>query len=163
MIKIFNDKNELNTKIMKLLMTSLLITISLHALQAQDNKAELVKGLISDVIKVEPGDLNEQSPISSINKLVFAQAEKTISLTKENIEKSIQEAKSYKSCIITVGIHTIVLVSDINNTTFSGSWDCRMPYGKGYVQKGAMNFKEDYINNIIGVPDSQRRMMFLFN
>ncbi len=148
---------------MKLLIIGLLIAISIHTLQAQDNKAELVKGLISDVIEVQPGDLNEHSPISSINRLVFAKAEKTISLSKENFKASLQEAKSYKSCIITVGIHTIVLITDLNKTTYSGSWGCAMPFGKGYVQKGTLNFKEDYINNIMGTPDSQRRIMFLFN
>ena len=56
----------------------------------------------------------------------------------------------------------IVKVTDMNNKVISGSWCCRIPFGEGYIQKGELTFKLDYLNNIIGIPDSQRRMIFLF-
>ncbi len=148
---------------MKILLLNVLIFFSLGVLNAQENRPELVKELLSGSLDVNTEDLNVDSPIASINKLAFDKAEKTIALTKENIKTSLQEAKNYKNCIVTVGVHTIVLITDKNKTIMSGSWGCRVPYGQGFVQKGTFNFKEDYINNIIGVPDSQRRIMFLFN
>ena len=45
----------------------------------------------------------------------------------------------------------------------SGSWGACMPYAKGYIKKGSLIEKEDYINNIIGIPDSQLRKVYLFN
>ncbi len=148
---------------MKILLINALIIFSFGVAHAQENKAELVKELLSGTLDINIEDLNANSPISSINKLAFEKAEKTIALTKDNIKVSLQEAKRYKNCIVTVGVHTIVLITDKNKTIMSGSWGCRMPYGQGYVQKGTLNFKEDNINNIIGVPDTQRRVMFLFN
>ncbi len=148
---------------MKLFFTSLLIVFSIGVAESQENKAELIKDLTSGIFKVELSELNENSPISSINKLAFQQADKSIVLTKENVESTLNEAKSYNACIITVGVHTIVVVEDLNKNKKSGAWGCNMPMGKGYIQKGTLNFKEDYINNIIGIPDSQRRMIFLFN
>ena len=37
-----------------------------------------------------------------------------------------------------------------------------MPYAEGYIQKGKLIPQSDYINNIIGRPDLQQRVMFLF-
>ncbi|WP_430822052.1 hypothetical protein [Carboxylicivirga caseinilyticus] len=38
-----------------------------------------------------------------------------------------------------------------------------MPKGKGFIQRSdEMTEKEDYINNIIGTPNAQRRTVFLF-
>ncbi|MCW3785306.1 hypothetical protein [Plebeiibacterium sediminum] len=147
---------------MKLLFTGLLILLTIGIVNAQENKAELIKDLTDGVISLEISDLNESSPISSINKLAFEQAAKSIVVTKENMGSSLEEAKAYKSCVITVGVHTIVVVENFSKTVRSGSWGANMPWGKGFIQKGSMNFKEDYINNIIGMPDGQRRMMFLF-
>lgn len=38
-----------------------------------------------------------------------------------------------------------------------------MPFGNGYVKKKLkLSYIEDYINYIIGLPDNQRRILFLF-
>ena len=147
---------------MKVKITCLLLVLFASIIEAQENKADLIKDLTEGVIEINSSDLNENSPISSINKLAYEQASESIILTKENIKEALNKARSYKNIIITVGVHSIVVVNDINKTKMSGSWGCKMPWGKGYIQKGIMNFKEDYINNIIGIPDAQRRMMFLF-
>ncbi len=147
---------------MKLKITCLFFVLFAGISHAQENKAEVVKELIGDLVTIESADLNENSPISSINKLAYEQASKSIVLTKDNIQESLNEAKAYKSVILTVGVHTIVVVNDLLKSKMSGSWGCKMPWGKGYIQKGSLKFKEDFINNIIGIPDTQRRMMFLF-
>ncbi len=147
---------------MKILFTILFIIFPYSAIHAQEDKAQLVNDLIADVMTISKADLNAASPIASVNKLATVQADKSIVLTKDNMEKSLEEAKDYKACLITVGDHTVVVVSDFDKRITSGSWKCKMPFGKGYVQKGTMNFKEDYLNNIIGVPDTQKRIMFLF-
>jgi len=145
-------------------LTSLLIICLFTIFSAQSQTKDMeIKELTAAFLKVNEGDLNPNTPISSLNKLALNQAAKSITLTKDNIVSSLNEAKNYKWCIITVGTHTIVKISDLNKTITSGSWGCKMPYGVGYVQKGSMNKKEDFINNIIGIPDTQRRMMFLFN
>ncbi len=146
----------------KLLFTSLFFLIVSVVGLSQEHKPELIMNLTEGVISVDLTELNESSPISSINKLAYEQAVKSIVLTKDNIAESLNEAKSYKSFIVTVGVHTIVVVNDFSKSIMSGSWGTRMPWGKGYIQKGTLNYKEDYINNLIGVPDMQRRMMFLF-
>jgi len=38
-----------------------------------------------------------------------------------------------------------------------------MPHAEGYIKKGGLTYKKDYINNIIGLPDAQERTMYLFN
>ncbi len=142
----------------------LLLLVSIFALNsnAQQAKDEVIKEFTSNVVSYENEEVNIYSPISSFNKIAYKQAAKSIVLTKDNMAASLEEAAGYKTCIITVGVHTIVKVTDMNKKIMSGSWGCKIPYGEGYVQKGNLNKKEDYLNNIIGVPNSQRRMMYLF-
>lgn len=147
---------------MKTVFTFLFVFGMILSLTAQESKDVTIKEFTEGIVTFSDGDLNVSSPISSFNKIALEQASKSIVLTKENMAASLLEAKKYKACIITVGVYTIVKVSDFSKTIMSGSWGCRVPFGSGYVQKVTLNFKEDYINNIIGVPNSQRRMMFLF-
>ena len=37
-----------------------------------------------------------------------------------------------------------------------------MPKAEGYIKKGSLNYNNDFANNIIGVPDNQKRIMYLF-
>ncbi len=148
---------------MKTITTLLLLTLCIGFTSAQESKDETIKSFLSDIITLKAGDLSAYSPITSFNKIALEKAAKTIVITKENINSSINEAKNYKACVITVDAHTIVKITDFNKTIMSGSWGCRMPYGTGYIQKGSLDLKEDYINNIIGTPGSQRRIMYLFN
>ncbi len=130
-----------------------------------DAKAS-VKPSINDYIAIvmQVDDENEigNSPLDSIKQYASAKADKSIVLTRINMEEALQNAKTYKSCLITVGKHTVVLVTDFNKEVASGSWGCKMPMGKGYIKRGKISVKEDYINNIIGIPDAQKRMMYLF-
>ena len=75
----------------------------------------------------------------------------------------LEEVKNYSYCIIFVSNHTLVKVNDFNDCIQSGSWGACMPKGKGYIIKGKWNYKEDYINNIIGrAGDGQKRVAYLF-
>jgi hypothetical protein len=129
---------------------------------AQTNPQE-VKELLKGVISLDETSFNETRPIPSINKVAAQQADTIFFLTKNNINQVFREAKKYQSCIITVGQHTVVFVKSWTNCSKSGSWNYCMPDGTGFIQRDEMVKKEDYIKNIIGTPDAQRRTVFLFN
>jgi hypothetical protein len=38
-----------------------------------------------------------------------------------------------------------------------------MPKCEGYIKKGKLNYKSNYMNNIIGIPDNQERVAYFFN
>ncbi len=147
---------------MKTIFALLLVTLLSLQIMAQKAKDVTIIEFTKGVVSFQEGELNQHSPIVSFNKIAYAQAAKSIVITKDNLASSLLEAAAYKTCIITVGTHTITKVIDLNKKVRSGSWACKIPYGEGYVQKGELIYKKDYLNNIIGVPDSQRRMMFLF-
>ncbi|WP_075590043.1 hypothetical protein [Labilibacter marinus] len=147
---------------MRTTFTLLLIALFMVNISAQKGKDVTIKEFTAGVVNFEEGELNQHSPIASFNKVAYAQATKSVVITKENMASSVAEMTNYKTCFITVGTHTIVKVSDLNKKVMSGSWGCRIPFGEGYIQKGELLFKQDYLNNIIGIPDSQRRMLFMF-
>jgi hypothetical protein len=148
---------------MRKLLIVLLATFAIGTSYAQQSKKDAIKNLASDCITFSEDELSEGTPIESFNTVANQKADKVIELTKENMAESLEAAKGYKACFITVKGHTIVKVTDFEKTIMSGSWGCKLPFGKGYVQKAGLNEKEDYINNIIGIPGSQTRQMFLFN
>lgn len=128
----------------------------------QTNSQE-VKELLNGVIDFSENTFNDVRPIPSINKAAAQQADTIFFLTKDNIYQVFKEAKKYKSCIISVESHTFVSVESWTNCSKSGSWNFCMPYGTGFIQRDEMVKKEDYIKNIIGMPDAQRRTVFLFD
>ena len=144
------------------LTTCIILLISLTTIQAQQNKAETIKDFLTDAISLDNETMSNTSPIESFNTIAKEKASKSLILTKENMEESLASAAKFKHCVITVGTHTIVKITDLENCIHSGSWGTCMPYGEGYIQKGSLLPYKDYINNIIGMPDSQKRMMFLF-
>ena len=38
-----------------------------------------------------------------------------------------------------------------------------MPTVEGYIKKGKLNYKKDFMNNVIGIPDKQERVAYFFN
>ncbi|MBN2165966.1 MAG: hypothetical protein JW717_06800 [Marinilabiliaceae bacterium] len=134
----------------------------LYHVSGQTN-SEKITDLLNQVINFDNSNLNSERPIANVNLLAAQQADTMLIITKENAKSVLDEAKKYQFCIISVERHTIVIVESWNNCIQSGSWGYCMPYGTGYIQKGVMEKKTDYINNIIGIPDSQRRTVFLFN
>jgi hypothetical protein len=101
-------------------------------------------------------------PIITFKKFADSGADKSIRLSKKNIASSLTKAKKYKYCIITVGTHTIVKALNLTNCKQSRAWGTCMPFAEGYIKKGVLEYKKDFINNIIGLPDNQERIMYLF-
>jgi hypothetical protein len=130
----------------------------------QQTKVDILKGFLNGIIMLDDNVIGQQEPIADIAEVAAKTAAKTIALTKENIASALNEAKSYKSCIIITGRHTIAKITDHNDCVQSGAWGACMPAGAGYIQKsGGLNQTDGYINNIIGVPDGQVRTLYLFN
>ncbi len=133
------------------------------AVQAQNTKFEILKEFVSPTLVLKKENTNVYLPIKSIKKLAAMQADTTITLTKQNIEKALDLAKQYKTVFITVDNHTIVKIIDFNNTVYSGLWKVSAPMGKGYIQqKGILAETKDHVNKIIGKPRKYERKMFLW-
>ena len=115
--------------------------------------------------------IDVQSILSDTNKnpiVAFAEiakdiSVKEISLNKNNISNALEEAKEYSNGVIIVENHTIVKLISFDDCQQSGSWGVCMPKGEGFIKKGSLNYKSDYINNIIGTPSSKKVTLFLFN
>ncbi len=128
---------------------------------AQTN-AETLKSFLAEVISFEETTLDANRPMSKIRQMASVQADTLYILTKDNADEVFVLAEKYSHCLVFTGSHTIVKVTDLNKRIASGSWQTSMPFGEGYIQRGEMAKKEDYINNIIGIPDAQKRVVFLF-
>lgn len=118
---------------------------------------------LTDTDALEDEAIAGKTPIKTFIAYAEANADKVIKITKENIDTHIADARNYKHCIIAVGNHTIVKVLDFKDCKQSRSWGACMPLAEGYIKKGALQSQKDHINNIIGLPDNQVRMMYLFN
>lgn len=142
--------------------TALLLFFCLTGATAQDN-ASIVKDFFHATPAAASEKVSNSAPVASVDAIAKKHAAKTISLTKENAAASFNEAKQFKYGILVVGGHTFVKIEDFTKCYTSGSWGACMPYGKGYIKKGALVAQNDYINNIIGRPDAQVRTLYLFN
>lgn len=100
--------------------------------------------------------------IKDLIELAETESDQRVELTKSNMEIFLKSASSYSSVMITVEDHTVVVFNDLENCKMSGSWASCMPFATGYIRKGKLIFQEDYINNIIGLPDNQLRVGYLF-
>ena len=155
--------NPLNTKAMKRFIIILFVLSGLSS-QAQNTKTAVLKQFLTDIIKIDGKELNQQQPIISINEIAKSKAEKAIEINSESIGKALLEAKNYKHCLISVDEHTLIRVVSFEDSSPSGAWRAAMPLCKGYIQKsGVLHEKKDYLKNLIGRPDSQIRIMYLFN
>ena len=127
-----------------------------------DEKTTQLQSFLSEVITVNDDQLSGTQPIGDLAEILTGKAEKVIVLTKENIVSGFEDAKNYKHALIIVGRHTLVKITDLNDCRASGAWGTCMPKGKALIQKsGVFSEKEDYINNLIGIPDGQTRKLFL--
>jgi len=129
----------------------------------QNSDGEIIKNLLKDIAAFDNASSGSLSTIQAVDVIAAQKAEKKVSLTVDNIKDAMKDAKQYKYCLIIVGVYTIVKVTDFEKCSQSGSWGMCMPYGEGFIRKGSFVSQRDYINNIIGKPDSQERKMYLFN
>ncbi|MBL6869795.1 MAG: hypothetical protein ISQ99_06960 [Flavobacteriales bacterium] len=146
---------------------SLLILVSCENSTATNNiatnkeKPNTVSLFLADVQSIL-SDTNK-NPIVTFSKLAKDISEKNIRLKKNNIASALEEAKEYSNGVIVVENHTIVKLISFDDCQKSGSWGVCMPKGEGFIKKGNLNYKSDYINNIIGTPNSKKVTLFLFN
>ena len=112
-----------------------------------------VNSLLSDTNK---------NPIVSFSELATEMAEGSIELNKDNITTALEQLKDHSIGVIVVENHTIVKLTSLEDCQKSGSWGTCMPKGEGFIKKGELNYKSDYINNIIGIPSSKKVTLFLF-
>ena len=150
-----------------LIIGAILFMFSCAAEESNNNETEVVvqPNIVTDFIANTKSleKSTEKQQIVRFTEVADSTAERSLVLTKESAERIFAEAKNYKHCIIITGEHTVVKVTDLTKRQASGSWAIDMPYGEGYVKKGTLTFKEDYVNNIFGRPDSQKRKVYLFN
>lgn len=105
---------------------------------------------------------NYTTPIKTFINYANKNAKEAITIKKNNIKSALKKAKKHRYSAIVVGTHTIVKLIDFDDCKESGKWGTCMPKAEGYIKKGSLNYKKDYVNNIIGIPDNQERKLYLF-
>lgn len=145
-------------------MKKILLTLFLSvAVVAGAQTTKTVESFFGEIVNFQDVDVNEHNPIITVDELAAEQADTTLSLTGDNVKETFNKAMEFTHVIIVVENHTAVLVKDWENCRQSGAWGVCMPYGEGYVKRAALENLQDYINNIIGIPDEQERKVYLFN
>jgi hypothetical protein len=125
------------------------------------NKKNIVSEFLRNIHSLE-SDTNI-NPIAAFKELAKNLASEVVILSKENIGSILIKSKDYSNCIIVTANHTIVKIKSLDNCQQSGSWKVCMPYVEGYIKKGKLNYKKDYMNNVIGTPDNQERVAYFFS
>lgn len=125
-----------------------------------NSDSEVITNFLKEVRSFEA--IDDKAPISYFESLAKESASETIEISDNNISDVLSTAKNYPHCIIIVEDHTIVKISSLDDCKQSGSWGACMPMAEGYIKKGDLEFQEDYINNIIGIPDNQSRIALFF-
>jgi hypothetical protein len=144
-----------------LLLVAVLLLTFLSFLDAQSN-SEKITNLVSGIINVGETAIPESSAIAAISQLAAEQAETTIEFNKENVVEAFSKGQDYSKAIIIVNQHTIVKITNWADCIASGAWETCMPKGEGFVSSGGLTAKNDYINNIIGTSENQKRILYLF-
>lgn len=129
-------------------------------LKGDGNENNVVSNFLSDVKSLEI-DTNTNS-IVAFKELAEEIADNKMVVSKKNIKKVLIKSKDYSNCVIVTGNHTIVKIISFDNCQKSGSWEACMPFVEGYIKKGKLNYKKDYMNNVIGTPDGQQRVAYFF-
>lgn len=138
---------------------SIAIVFSVHAA----NKAKELQLFVQNVISLDEALLSGAEPITQLDLILSEKADKSETISKDNIAEMLGMAKSYNKAVIIVGKHTIAIVEDFTHSQPSGAWGTNLPKAKALIQKsGEFNQEEDYLNNLIGIPDQQVRHLFLF-
>ncbi|MGB0432368.1 MAG: hypothetical protein ACPGLV_17975 [Bacteroidia bacterium] len=124
-------------------------------------ESETVSAFLQNVNSLK--NIEEGNPIAQFAAEAENVAAASFSLKKNGAKDLFETAKTYKHCVVIVEDHTIVKITDFEDCKQSGSWSACMPMGKGFVKRGKLESEKDYINNIIGTPDTQNRKVYLFN
>ena len=141
---------------------SLFILGSCSSDSSKQAKSEEIQAVLENIDAVKDFE-NGSKVISNFQEKANAQADEVTNLRKTNISAFFEKAKYYEYCIVTVGEHTILKVSDFEDCQTSGSWATCLPLVEGYIRSNGWVYKKDYANQIIGTPDDQKRFAYLFN
>ena len=128
---------------------------------SSDSESSFVTEFLNDVTSIE--SVSNSNPILQFKEDAENIANDILSFSKDNMNDIIENAKRFKHCVITVADHTIIRITDLEDCVQSGSWATKMPFCEGYIKKGELVYQKDYLNNIIGIPDSQERTAYFFN
>ena len=120
----------------------------------------VVSNFLIDVKSLEI-DTNT-NPIVAFKELAEKIADNKMVVSIKNINKVLIKSKDYSNCVIVTGNHTIVKIISFDHCQKSGSWNACMPFVEGYIKKGKLNYKKDYMNNVIGTTDGQERVAYFF-
>ena len=124
------------------------------------NKNNTVTEFLNDISSLEK-DTNS-NPIVTFKEIANKIADDKIVFNKKNIKEVLIKSRDYSNCVIITANHTIVKIKSLDDCQNSGSWKVCMPYVNGYVKRGKLNYKSDYMNNVIGIPDEQQRIAYFF-
>ena len=146
----------------RLILLLLLSIATVHTLFA-NNKSKELQLFVQNIVTVKESQLTGVEPIAQLQSILSENADKSMPISKSNIKEALADAKNFGNILIIVGKHTIVMIESLEDCKPSGSWGTCMPKGKALIQKsGVFTEKEDYINNLMGIPDEQSRTLFLF-
>ena len=128
---------------------------------ATDNQDEekVSKDFLNDISSLE----DVADPIKTFIDGAEKVATKKENFTLDNADDLIDEARAYAYTVIVVEDHTVVILRDIDDCQESLAWDTCMPKAEGYINKGELVYQDDYINNIIGLPDEKKRTIYFFS
>ena len=129
--------------------------------QKSSSNELLVTNFLKDTSTLERANFDQ--PLEEFITYASEMAQEAVVLDVNSMSGFIEKGSSFKYAVIVVENHTIVKIEDFTNCKTSSSWATCMTFGEGYVKKGNLVFQKEYINNIIGRPDRQKRMGFLFN
>ncbi len=127
-----------------------------------EEEGSFVQALLEDVSILTMEPVDGPTSIADYAALAKDEAANSYKFDKGNIKEMLREGMQYRKAIIIVGDHTLVVVNSFADCKPSGSWGGCMPLAKGYIKKGKYVYQEDYINNIIGRPDDQKRVVYFF-
>ncbi|MFD0964673.1 hypothetical protein [Pseudofulvibacter geojedonensis] len=147
-------------KLTQLFTLALLLILVSCGKEKNNSENTEINNYLNDITSLEN---IEKTPIKTITSLAKESASKIISLKKSNMKESLEKASNFTKALVIVGNHTVVKITNLKDCKQSGSWATCMPMGEGYIKKGKLNHKKDYLNNIIGLPDNQERILYLFN
>lgn len=150
-----------NTIYLLILLFSIACSSNTENKKKNSFESEYVQNILNDISTIEQVD--SVNPILLFKRLAKQDAKMILSISADNMDMILREAKAFRHCIITTGDHTLIKITDLENCQQSGSWKVCMPYAKGYIKKQTYTYQEDFVNNLIGIPDDQERKAFLFN
>lgn len=106
---------------------------------------------------------SSQNPIVNFRELSEVMASGIILLNTTNVANALEKARKSAHAVVIVDNHTIIKLTSFEDCKHSGSWGTCMPKGEGFIKKGELKYKNDYINNVIGMPSNKKVTLYLFN